>query len=328
MALRVVFLGNSQGVFSNRFFQAFVEAPCQIVGVVDVPPAGRTSTNTRVLDGAADFVEVAHQRAVPAFEPSNPNVPEFVGLMRELEPDLLAAVGYLCRLKDPVLSVPRLAPVNFHASLLPAYRGKHPVFWALRNGERWSGLTIHVMDSGLDTGDILYQVKVRTRKGDTVSSLYDRIMDHSVRLVPRLVQDAEHGRLNPRPQPESGASYYSSVDIEDFRLDWSWPAEQLRRLIQTSPGQCFCDVARQRLFFMDAEVVADEDDVSPGVLVQLGRTGGTVKAGQYAVRLRRVKVGQTAEQLMPQVCGELGLRVGDCLAGSLPASAVIPEDAD
>ena len=325
MVLRVVFLGNSQGVFSNRFFQAFVEAPCEIVGVVDVPPAGRASTNTRALDGAADFVEMAQQRGVPAFEPTNPNALEFVGLMRELEPDLLAAVGYLYRLKDPVLSVPRLAPVNFHASLLPEYRGKHPVFWALRNGERWSGLTIHVMDSGFDTGDILYQAKVRTRKGDTVSGLYDRIMDHSVGLVPRLVQDAEQGRLNLRPQPESGASYYSSVDIEDFRLDWSWSAERLRRLIQTSPGQCFCDVAGQRLFFMDAEVVVDEDDVSPGVLVQLGRTGGTVRAGQDAVRLRRAKVGQTAEQPMPKVCGELDLRVGDCLAGNSPAQAVVPE---
>jgi methionyl-tRNA formyltransferase len=328
MAPRVVFFGNSQGVFSNRFFQAFVEAPCEIVGVVDVPPAGRTSTNTRTLDGTANFVEIAHQRGVPAFEPSNPNAPEFVGSVRELEPGLLAAVGYLFRLKDPVLSVPRLAPVNFHASLLPAYRGKHPVFWALRNGERWSGLTIHVMDSGLDTGDILYQAKVRTRKGDTVTSLYDRIMERGIGLVPRLVREAGQGRLRPHAQPESGVSYYSSVDIEGFRLDWSWPAERLRRLIQTSPGQCFCDVAGQRLFFVDAEVVADEDDVSPGVLVQLGRTGGTVKAGQDAVRLRRVKVGQTAEQPMPQVCRELGLHVGDCLAGNLPASAAIPENAD
>lgn len=325
MALRVVFLGNSQGVFSNRFFQAFVEASCQIVGVVDVPPAGRTSTNTRSQDGNADFVEMARQGGVPAFEPSNPNVPEFVGLMRKLEPDLLAAVGYLCRLKEPVLSVPRLAPVNFHASLLPAYRGKHPVFWALRNGESWSGLTIHMMDSGLDTGDILYQAKVRTRKGDTVSSLYDRIMDHSVRLVPRLVQDAEYGRLNPRAQPESGASYYSSVDIEDFRLDWSWPAERLRRLIHTSPGQCFCDWAGQRLFFADAEVVPEESDVSPGVLVRLGRTGGTVKAGQYAVRLRRVKMGQADERSMSQVCRGLGLHVGDCLAGTPPVQAVVPQ---
>jgi methionyl-tRNA formyltransferase len=328
MVLRVVFFGNSQAVFSNRFFQACVESPCEIVGVVDVPPAGRTSTNTRALDGTADFVEMAHQRGVPAFEPSNPNGPEFVGLMRELEPDLLAAVGYLHRLKDPVLSVPRLAPANFHASLLPAYRGKHPVFWPLRNGERWSGLTIHVMDSGLDTGDILYQVKVRTRKGDTVASLYDRIMGRGIMLVPRLVREAGRGKLRPHPQPESGASYYSSVEVGDFRLDWTWPAERLRRLIQTSPGQCFCDVAGQRLFFMDAEVVAGEGDVSPGVLVQLGRTGGTVRAGQDAVRLRRLRMGQTAEQPMPQVCRELGLHAGDCLAGNRPASAVIPENAD
>ena len=158
-------------------------------------------------------------------EPSSPNLPEFVDAMRRLSPDLLIAAGYSQVLGEQILSIPRLLPVNFHASLLPAYRGKHPVFWALRNGERWAGLTVHVMDAGLDTGDILYQVRVRTRAQDSVATLYDRIMDRSVNLVGLLVKDAEEGTLGPRPQPEVGASYYSSVDEDDFRLDWTRDAE-------------------------------------------------------------------------------------------------------
>jgi methionyl-tRNA formyltransferase len=134
---------------------------------------------------------------------------------------MILAVGYPKILKQPVLSIPRLVPVNFHASLLPAYRGKHPVFWCLRNDERWSGLTVHVMDPGIDTGDILYQVRVPTRKNDTVHTLYDRIMVKSVKLVPRLVQDAESGVLIRTPQQEAGKSYFSSIREEDYRLCWS-----------------------------------------------------------------------------------------------------------
>jgi methionyl-tRNA formyltransferase len=314
--MRVVFFGNSESAFSNRHFQALWQAPCQVAGVVDVPPAKRSSTNTRPPGDLPNFMGLAREEGIVACEPASPNLPEFVQAMRDLEPDLFIAVGYMNRLKEAILSVPRILVANFHASLLPAYRGKHPVFWALRNGEPWSGLTVHVMDAGLDTGDILYQVRVRTRKRDTVASLYDRIMDLGLGLVPRLIRDAGGGKLHRQPQTGLGASYYSSVSPEDFRLDWARDAEQLRRWIQTSPGQCFCEVADQRLFFMDADTerVAGTGRPSPGDLVRIGRTGCTVAAGKDALRLRRVRLGGAGEKTMAQLCRELGLRVGNSLS--------------
>ena len=311
--MEVVFFGNSQSVFSNRHFQALTETPCELVGVVDVPPSKRASTNPATTDFPS-FVEVARQQEVPVFEPASPNLPEFVKAISNLSPDLFVAIGYANLLKEDILAVPRILPVNFHASLLPAYRGKHPVFWALRNGERWAGLTVHVMDTGIDTGDILYQVRVRTRKRDSVATLYDRIMAQSVKLVGRLIEDAQKGTLRHTPQPESGASYYSSVHEDDFRLDWSWDAEQLRRWIQISPGQCFCDIAGRRVFFMDAEVVQRISDVSHGVLVQIGRTSCVVAAGKNALRVHQARINQEDEKSMPQLCRELGLEQGDSWA--------------
>ena len=298
--LRVVFFGNSQSVFSNRHFQALVETPCELIGVVDVPPSKRTSTNPAMTDFPG-FVEVARQQGAPVFEPADPNLPEFVKAISDLSPELFVAVGYTNLLKEQLLSAPRILAVNFHASLLPAYRGKHPVFWALRNGERWSGLTVHVMDIGLDTGDIVYQVRVRTRKRDSVATLYERIMARSVHLVGRLIDDAEKGMLRRTPQLESGASYYSSVHEDDFRLDWSKEAEQLRRWIQISPGQCFCDIAGRRVFFMDAEVVQRRSDASFGVLVRIGRTSCTVAVSKDALCVRRVRIDRGSEKSMPQL---------------------------
>ena len=310
--MRVVYFGNSQSVFSNRHFRALVDTPCDLVAVVDVPPSRRTSTNP-VVGAFPSFVQVARQRSVRVLEPSSPNLNEFVEVMRRLSPDLLLAAGYSQVLGEQILSIPRLVPVNFHASLLPAYRGKHPVFWALRNGERWAGLTVHVMDAGLDTGDILYQVRERTRAQDSVATLYDRIMVRSVELVGRLVKDAEEGTLVPRPQPEGDASYYSSVDEDDFRLDWTRDAEELCRWIHTTPGKCFCDMKGSRVLFMDAQVVGRPGGEVPGTLIRLDETFCDVATGKEALRVRSVRLSGCNTALLRRLCQELDLEVGDSI---------------
>jgi methionyl-tRNA formyltransferase len=207
--MRVVFFGNSEGAFSSRHFEALLTLPCEIVGVVDVPPARRTSTNMAVA--TTNFIATANERGIPAFEPASPNTPDFVAAMQRLEPDVFLAVGYTNLLKPEILGVPRLLAANFHASLLPAYRGKHPLYWALQHGEKWVGLTVHEMDQRLDTGDVLYQVREAVLPGDTVADLYEKIMIQSVPLVGRLLADAEAGTLTRCPQGTAGASYYGAI---------------------------------------------------------------------------------------------------------------------
>ncbi len=155
MTLDVVFLGSSQSAFSARHFNALLAAPCNLLAVVDVPPANRDSTNP-LPEGLPRFSDVARQRGLPIFEATNTKDPDFLDQLRALQPDLFIAAGYALILKPETLAIPRLMAVNFHASLLPYYRGKHPVFRTLRGGERWAGLTVHVMDPGIDTGDIIY----------------------------------------------------------------------------------------------------------------------------------------------------------------------------
>jgi len=312
MPLRVVFFGNSTTVFSARHFYALLDTPADLEAVVDVPPHRRGSTNP-ATDNRPSFVEYARQRGIPAFEPASPNDPPFVAAAAKLGPDLFIAAGYILILKEEILRVPRILSANFHASLLPDYRGKHPVFWALRSGEKWAGLTAHAMDPGIDTGDILYQVKVRTRHGDTVASLYDRIIDQSVTLVERLVADAACGSIPRRPQPKGQGAYYSSTTEDDFRIDWSCPAEQVRRYITVSPGQCFAEIGGRRVFFHDARLEREEVSARPGTLLRLGRTRAVVSTGWGAVSLGRVQVEQGSVESMTILCHRLGLSPGDRL---------------
>ena len=313
MMVGVVFWGNSQSLFSGRHFQALLAARCRLAAVVDVPPTKQDSTNP-LPEGVPDFVDTADQMGIPALAPADPGDLEFLAQLRSLAPDLFLAAGYSLILKSPTLAIPRLGAVNFHASLLPDYRGKHPVFWALRDGRSWAGLTVHRMDSGIDTGDIIYQVKVRTRRDDTVASLYDRIMDRSVALAGRLVADAERGSIPHYPQPARKGSYFSSIKEDDFRIDWTWPAEKIRRHIAMSPGQCFARLGGQRLFFYRAGTVKETKEDRPGAILKLGRSRCTIAAGEGAVWIGRARTDGGDEGSMVSCCRQLGLEEGAVLA--------------
>ena len=308
--MRVAFFGNSASSYSNRYYQGFTKAECQLVAVVDTPPHRRGAT-TSAAATHEDFAVQARQSRIPVYDPPTPNQPDLLAALHALELDLLVAVGYMGIFKADLLAIPRLWAVNFHASLLPAYRGKHPVFWALRNGERWSGLTVHVMDAGVDTGDILYQVRVRTRRNDTPADVYERIYERTADLPARLVRDVALGRPRPRPQPIEGASCFGSISEADFRLTWSWPAERLRRMIRVSPGQCFTSVNGRRLYCLDAELAAGDSTQSPGTLLAAGhRTGCVIQAGDRALRVHRVRLDDGASTSLADVCLQLGLGIG------------------
>ena len=103
------------------------------------------------------------------------------------------------------------------------------------------------------------------------------------------------------------------IGEDDFKLDWFRAAEVLRRWIQTSPGQCFCDIAGRRLYFVEAEAVGSDGGASPGVLVQIGRTSCTVSTGEGALRVRRARLVEEGEKPPPQLFRELGLKQGDAL---------------
>ena len=311
MTLRVAFFGSSQNVFSGRFYEALTQTPSEIVAVVDVPITKRASTNPVKQESILNFAQDAARRGVTVYEPTDPNSPEFVSTMQSLAPDLFLAAGYMFRLRADILAAARIVSANIHASLLPAYRGRSPVFWALRHGERYSGLTIHAMDDRLDTGDLLYQVRMHTRKDDTVTSLYDRIIAKGVKLVPRLVADATCNRLPRRPQPKEAGSYFSAVKETDFRIDWSQSAEELRRWIVVTPGQCFATIGQTQIYFLDAKLATNPQGAAPGTVLDIRRFGCTIATGDGALRLNRIELPTAKQMPMSQFCHESGLAIGD-----------------
>jgi methionyl-tRNA formyltransferase len=282
--------------------------------VVDVPVSRRSTTNAAKVDNGS-FIQHARENGIPIFAPEKPNAPDFVEAMRALSPDLFIAVGYMLLLKAPLLSVPRVAAANFHASLLPAYRGKHPVFWALRAGEKWCGLTVHEMGAGLDTGDIMFQVRVPVREGDSVSALYDRIMTESVPLVSKLVSAAA-GRIPRAPQPAEGGSYFGATKDEDFRLDWRKDAATLVRWIAATPGKCFFVAGGRKHFAHDARVLPPAAGVGqrvPGRILRLAAAGCQIETGSGTMIVRELHTDGGRLSSARDALREAGLAEGGVL---------------
>lgn len=204
-----------------------------VVGVVTQPdrPAGRGHKlqPTPVKSAALDL-------GLRVYEPV-----KLKAFARELQGeaiDAIALASYGRILPGELLALPRLGALNVHPSLLPKYRGATPIQSALLNGDAETGVTIMLMDSGMDTGEIVLQETAAIEPEDTYGTLHDRLALYGGELLGRALDLAMRGPLPHHPQ--SGVSSLTRpIDRDDLILDPSWePARAVNavRAFSPSPG--------------------------------------------------------------------------------------------
>jgi methionyl-tRNA formyltransferase len=238
--------------------------------------------------------DVARTHRIACFAPSSPNQPELVETLRGLAPDLILSVWYRRLLGPDLLTLPRVASLNVHGSLLPAYRGRAPLNWVLVNGEPRTGVTLHHMAVAADAGDIVAQRPIDIEPDDTAFTLYQRMTKVGVELLletypavldgtaPRMRQDDARATTMPRRRPEDG------------RIDWAWPAtrivDMIRAVADPYPG-AFVGDGPSRLHLWAASIAAGSSDgATPGTLVEIRPSRGIVIAtGQGRLLLTRVQ---------------------------------------
>jgi methionyl-tRNA formyltransferase len=137
------------------------------------------------------------------------NDPSVVQAVSGLNPDLLVCCSFSQIMKSPILKTPRLAAVNIHPSLLPKYRGPLPSFWAIYNGEHESGVTFHLMQTGIDEGLILKQFSLPIDSKWNESELTSQLFELAAQQVATVLQEFLHGECTPVLQDETQATYFS-----------------------------------------------------------------------------------------------------------------------
>ncbi len=216
----------------------------------------------------------------------------FHELLRSLRPDLFIVAGFPEIFGPKLLRIPRLGCLNIHGSLLPQYRGPQPTAQVLLRGEPFTGVTIHFIDEGIDSGDIVLQDVVPILENDTVYSLANRQYSLGVEMLIDALERLATGRLQRRPQDEKRASYYGRLGPADGVIDWSKPAAEIKNLVRLHPWLTPTTSFQGRTIFV-SRVVEDATQTYAGRTGELEGDGiprGLPQPGQILFRQNKKPV--------------------------------------
>lgn len=299
--MELVYFGD--GLWATKCLRSLLDEKHRVLGVV---LRRRPSDDT--------LRELAEAEGIPVRVPARVNDEEFVAWVRSLRPRLNVSMSYDQILRRPMLAVAPLGFINCHAGKLPFYRGRSVVNWALINGEEEIGLTVHYVDEGIDTGDILLQRALPLQWEDDYGSVLAKLEDAFPSLLAEALRRIESGDAERRPQSHLEGTYFSARVPGDEWLDWGESSlrvyNKIRAITRPGPGARTW-VAGRELIVWRARYGPDWPRyiATAGVVVGLlpGR-GVKVKTGDSTVLLESVQFADEPEPRVPSF--RVGTRFG------------------
>lgn len=223
--MRVVMFGYQ--TWGHRTLQALLKSRHDVELVVTHP----TSEHAYESIWADSVEDLARSEGIEVWLAKRPDA-ELIERVRALAPDVMVANNWRTKLPRGLFAIPRLGTVNLHDSLLPRFTGFSPVIWSLISGATHTGLTAHLMDDELDTGEILVQRAVEITPSSTGTSLVYDTLD----LVPEVLEAAldglDHQSVQPVPQNLADRTFFHKRSEQDSLIDWRWPAADIERFVR------------------------------------------------------------------------------------------------
>lgn len=261
--LNVLFWGTPE--FAVPALEAVVKAGYRVVGVVTRPdrPRGR---GQRV--GPPPMKREALARGIPVLQPERVADPAVIEALRALAPDVSVVAAYGKILRREHLDIPPRGSLCLHPSLLPRHRGAAPIPWTILAGDRMTGVSVFLMDEGMDTGPILLQERLAIEPAETAGELAARLSRLGARLLLETLERLD--TLTPMPQPHELATLAPRLKKEDGLLDWREPAEALVNRVRGCnpwPGAVAVG-SRGKLLIWRAAALDEPATSEPGTLVR------------------------------------------------------------
>jgi methionyl-tRNA formyltransferase len=176
--------------------------------------------------------KLAELHGIPTITPDNPNVPEVVELVSAIQPDFFFSFYYREMLKAPLLAIPRRGALNMHGSLLPKYRGRVPVNWAIIRGESETGATLHYMTEKPDNGDVVAQQAVPILPNDTAHEVFQKVTVAAEMALNDVLPALLAGTAKAEKQDLSKGAYFGGRKAEDGIINWSQSAQEIHNLVR------------------------------------------------------------------------------------------------
>lgn len=219
--------------------------------------------------------ELAALHGIPTITPVDPNEPAIVASIAALAPDFLFSFYYRQMLKWPLLALPARGAYNMHGSLLPKYRGRVPVNWAVLHGERETGATLHRMLEKPDAGAIVAQQAVPILPDDTAFEVFQKVTVAAEMALDRVLPQLVTGSATELAQNLSQGCYFGARKPEDGRIDWRQSAQSIHNLVRAVappyPG-AFCTLQGKTLRVLRSFLSAQRQARSPapGLYAEMG----------------------------------------------------------
>lgn len=285
--MKIVFMGTPE--FSVPTLEKIIEAGHQVIAVVTQPdkPKGRGK--------AVQFPpvkETALKHGIPVYQPLKARDPEFISLLKELNPDMIVVVAFGQILPKEILELPAYGCVNVHASLLPKYRGAAPIQWSIIDGEEVTGITTMKMDVGLDTGDMIMKTQIAIDEKETGGSLHDKLKEAGALLCVETLKAIEEGTAVFTKQNDAESNYAKMLNKNTGLIDWSQDPQSIERLIRgLNPWpSAFTHLGGKTLKIWSAK--AEEEDVpgEPGEIISITKSELIVKAGKGLLKIQELQL--------------------------------------
>jgi len=285
--------------FAVPALRALVSGGHEVVGVFTQPdrPAGR-GKNLK----PSPVKVVAEELGLAVFQPEKIKTPEGIHQLRALAPDGIIVVAYGQILSREILQLPSKGCINVHASLLPAYRGAAPIHWAVMKGETCTGVTIMLMDEGLDTGDMLLKREILISNEATTGEIHDELATLGGELLIDTLNGLEMGRVTATPQT-GNSNYAPLLKREHERLNWASKATELHHQIRGLnpwPG-AFATFRGENLKIwrstpllrmnkdLEPEGLSKVATADPGQILQVSEEGLAVQTGDGVLQILEVQ---------------------------------------
>ncbi|ERT14023.1 bifunctional UDP-4-amino-4-deoxy-L-arabinose formyltransferase/UDP-glucuronic acid oxidase ArnA [Photorhabdus temperata] len=224
--------------------------------------------------------------ALPVFAPENVNHPLWIERIREMKPDVIFSFYYRDMLSEDILSLASVGAFNLHGSLLPKYRGRAPINWAILHGETETGVTLHKMVLKPDAGDIVAQHKVAIAETDTSLILHGKMREAAEKLLDQVLPQIKAGTYTATPQDEKQATYFGRRTAADGEIDWNKSATEINNLIKAVtepyPG-AFTFLGDRKMTIWQASVLNKTHNKQPGTILSVAPL--IIACGQGALEI-------------------------------------------
>ena len=287
--MKIIFLGSAH--FAVAALEALIKTEHEVVCVVTQPDKQK---GRHLKLAATDVKNTAITAGLKTFQPENINSKDSVKFLKSLDADLFVIVAYGQILSQDVLDIPKIMPINIHASLLPRYRGAAPINWAIINGDKKTGITIMYVTLKMDSGPVIMQKEMKIEDKDTAVSLEEKLSLCGSQLLMEALVNIDNRNYRLVEQDEDKVVYAPKMKKEIGLIDWNTPAVNIHNQIKGVvpwPG-AFTSYRKKLLKIFQAQVlpIFPSHKPLPGEVIRADKHGIVVACSRGFLEIKELQL--------------------------------------